>query len=112
MPGVVVTMKKKQSRSKRNGRLSHATFSGSGCNTQGKMTWLPASRSQNRKKPSGRKPVKFSASRYTLAPPQRAWVRYSEADTTTPPCAIFFFQAEDGIRDGHVTGVQTCALPI
>src|SRR5439155_16576830 len=22
-----------------------------------------------------------------------------------------FFQAEDGIRDGHVTGVQTCALP-
>src|SRR5207253_4226375 len=31
-------------------------------------------------------------------------------------CAVmllsFFFQAEDGIRDGHVTGVQTCALPI
>src|SRR5439155_5518274 len=26
--------------------------------------------------------------------------------------AVFFFQAEDGIRDGHVTGVQTCALPI
>src|SRR5690625_6536583 len=26
--------------------------------------------------------------------------------------AYFFFQAEDGIRDGHVTGVQTCALPI
>src|SRR5690625_8054151 len=24
----------------------------------------------------------------------------------------FFFQAEDGIRGGHVTGVQTCALPI
>src|SRR5215208_753088 len=24
----------------------------------------------------------------------------------------FFFQAEDGIRAGHVTGVQTCALPI
>src|SRR6266700_4475403 len=23
-----------------------------------------------------------------------------------------FFQAEDGIRDFHVTGVQTCALPI
>src|SRR5699024_11282790 len=30
----------------------------------------------------------------------RAWVR------------IFFFQAEDGIRDRNVTGVQTCALPI
>src|SRR6266581_7940595 len=27
---------------------------------------------------------------------------------TTP----FFFQAEDGIRGGRVTGVQTCALPI
>src|SRR5690625_19924 len=25
---------------------------------------------------------------------------------------FFFFQAEDGIRDGQVTGVQTCALPI
>src|SRR6266498_5084494 len=24
----------------------------------------------------------------------------------------FFFQAEDGIRDADVTGVQTCALPI
>ena len=24
----------------------------------------------------------------------------------------FFFQAEDGIRDRDVTGVQTCALPI
>src|SRR5215510_15894049 len=24
----------------------------------------------------------------------------------------FCFQAEDGIRDGHATGVQTCALPI
>src|SRR5256885_11357419 len=27
-------------------------------------------------------------------------------------CGIFFFQAEDGIRDYKVTGVQTCALPI
>src|SRR3989442_15030129 len=26
--------------------------------------------------------------------------------------AIFVFQAEDGIRDADVTGVQTCALPI
>src|SRR4051794_34959545 len=25
---------------------------------------------------------------------------------------VFFFQAEDGIRDGRVTGVQRCALPI
>src|ERR1039457_3166919 len=27
-------------------------------------------------------------------------------------CAFVFFQAEDGIRDYNVTGVQTCALPI
>src|SRR5688500_14489422 len=27
-------------------------------------------------------------------------------------CCSFFFQAEDGIRDYKVTGVQTCALPI
>src|SRR2546430_13654938 len=28
------------------------------------------------------------------------------------PSLVFFFQAEDGIRDLTVTGVQTCALPI
>src|SRR5699024_4635975 len=28
------------------------------------------------------------------------------------PFLFFFFQAEDGIRDRNVTGVQTCALPI
>src|SRR5207249_6355447 len=41
------------------------------------------------------------------------------SDTTICPsltlaCSltVFFFQAEDGIRDRNVTGVQTCALPI
>src|SRR5437763_13247246 len=29
-----------------------------------------------------------------------------------PEYGTFFFQAEDGIRDTSVTGVQTCALPI
>src|SRR5690606_40046313 len=29
-----------------------------------------------------------------------------------PIFVFFFFQAEDGRRDFHVTGVQTCALPI
>src|SRR5947209_9515265 len=32
--------------------------------------------------------------------------------TTVSGDKIFFFQAEDGIRDIGVTGVQTCALPI
>ena len=30
----------------------------------------------------------------------------------TSRIVVFFFQAEDGIRDDLVTGVQTCALPI
>src|SRR5690606_40342834 len=30
----------------------------------------------------------------------------------SPASGLFCFQAEDGIRDFHVTGVQTCALPI
>src|SRR5690606_36209903 len=38
------------------------------------------------------------------------------SSTPRPGCrpgpSSFFFQAEDGIRDFHVTGVQTCALPI
>src|SRR5205085_2528609 len=37
--------------------------------------------------------------------------------SVSSPCSccsgiVFFFQAEDGIRDLTVTGVQTCALPI
>src|SRR2546429_4771325 len=31
---------------------------------------------------------------------------------TSSRVSLFFFQAEDGIRDVAVTGVQTCALPI
>src|SRR5437762_6645919 len=35
-----------------------------------------------------------------------------DARRATPAPRFFFFQAEDGIRDTSVTGVQTCALPI
>src|SRR2546429_2978236 len=38
------------------------------------------------------------------------YIEASEADAAR--VAMFFFQAEDGIRDVAVTGVQTCALPI
>src|SRR5947208_5133739 len=34
------------------------------------------------------------------------------SDLSVSSCLFFFFQAEDGIRDDLVTGVQTCALPI
>src|SRR5256885_8710162 len=38
---------------------------------------------------------------------------WSGSNPTPASCtATFFFQAEDGIRDYKVTGVQTCALPI
>src|SRR5204863_2044060 len=37
--------------------------------------------------------------------------RNATASTSSSPLP-FFFQAEDGIRDLYVTGVQTCALPI
>src|SRR5438874_5636859 len=32
--------------------------------------------------------------------------------SVVPALIFFFFQAEDGIRDLYLTGVQTCALPI
>src|SRR5699024_11602015 len=35
-----------------------------------------------------------------------------ECNSTFNRFSFFFFQAEDGIRDRNVTGVQTCALPI
>src|SRR5437763_15767847 len=37
---------------------------------------------------------------------------YNEKNVNQRFFLIFFFQAEDGIRDTSVTGVQTCALPI
>src|SRR2546423_3707632 len=40
-----------------------------------------------------------------MAKPYRSW-------PPSPAPRLFFFQAEDGIRDKLVTGVQTCALPI
>src|ERR1039457_1494007 len=45
-----------------------------------------------------------SCSRTVTAPRQKG--------AQTPPAREFFFQAEGGIRDCKVTGVQTCALPI
>ena len=45
------------------------------------------------------------------------WMRGTTEYRSAMDCSIlcllfFFFQAEDGIRDSPVTGVQTCALPI
>src|SRR5256885_9973072 len=46
---------------------------------------------------------------------ERRWLTCSGNCTWMDDCwrdRYFFFQAEDGIRDYKVTGVQTCALPI
>src|SRR5256885_11092166 len=40
----------------------------------------------------------------------RQWLTTSRSSVCSS--VFFFFQAEDGIRDYKVTGVQTCALPI
>src|SRR3989442_6136348 len=47
-------------------------------------------------------------------PMRRAAPTSASADSETGQIisSVFFFQAEDGIRDADVTGVQTCALPI
>src|SRR5258706_3906510 len=41
-----------------------------------------------------------------------SWWRGGSWRWRLPSWCFFFFQAEDGIRDWSVTGVQTCALPI
>src|SRR5207249_2503020 len=48
------------------------------------------------------------------------WIKFMKDGVNATPLPTvnttgyidFFFQAEDGIRDRNVTGVQTCALPI
>src|SRR5258706_2623447 len=45
-------------------------------------------------------------------PSPRSTLTDSVADPIISSLYFFFFQAEDGIRDWSVTGVQTCALPI
>src|SRR6266436_9273433 len=47
---------------------------------------------------------------YSATPPKPAMTRSSSSSRNS--AMFFFFQAEDGIRDVAVTGVQTCALPI
>src|SRR5438034_5676032 len=53
-----------------------------------------------------------TASRRAVASPSRKRSSISALPAAFVPSSSFFFQAEDGIRDHCVTGVQTCALPI
>src|SRR5256884_1798357 len=52
------------------------------------------------------------AMRWVAARIVRITVFDNDAEVLTVCMCVFFFQAEDGIRDVAVTGVQTCALPI
>src|SRR2546430_7219256 len=53
-----------------------------------------------------------ASSRVTEPAAGRKQVRRYSQMTSCHVGSFFFFQAEDGIRDLTVTGVQTCALPI
>src|SRR5947209_12154514 len=65
---------------------------------------------QRRTRLSGRFAATRSGRRARL---RRRWIRASPSCRRFRSCPLsFFFQAEDGIRDIGVTGVQTCALPI
>src|SRR5687768_319953 len=72
-------------------------------------TWSSSSKNSNRPVSTG----KSSANVYTSAGKDiRLSCLPNTFNTARNEPILFFFQAEDGIRDVAVTGVQTCALPI
>src|SRR2546430_11081061 len=54
----------------------------------------------------------FELGRISLYQYLKRWFDLVASALTLVVASFFFFQAEDGIRDLTVTGVQTCALPI
>src|SRR5690348_4120791 len=81
----------------------------------------PRTKSRAAVRPSSIQPPGRTAGQAAVWPPAMATVfsgtrlpcvsrRGTSRRSSSSP--VFFFQAEDGIRDGRVTGVQTCALPI
>src|SRR5256886_11066149 len=61
---------------------------------------------------SGRRRSRPESPPFRLRPRLSDGPRPRRRCSTTARTKFFFFQAEDGIRDLTVTGVQTCALPI
>src|SRR3989449_1906971 len=55
---------------------------------------------------------KFKGIMLEVRPGDRVVKAVDASALMSPVLVFFFFQAEDGIRDVAVTGVQTCALPI
>src|SRR2546430_11315761 len=64
------------------------------------------------KRSSFRSRYAWQCASYTRAFPSWDSVRSQYFTDSWKDVVFFFFQAEDGIRDLTVTGVQTCALPI
>src|ERR1022692_5104731 len=57
--------------------------------------------------------LRYHSSGTPFGPAGSYWSTFNLADPHGNPAeGLLFFQAEDGIRDYKVTGVQTCALPI
>src|SRR5439155_10392629 len=83
-----------------------------------------AERGRDPSAPGGDRPPRLEHARSPRPGPRAGWWRDEDPGSrkaALPPGAgrwrtrlrsRFFFQGGDGIRDRHVTGVQTCALPI
>src|SRR6266478_306080 len=67
---------------------------------------------QNLKDPDTARELFLDLARSDLRPTNAIRSRAVVGQTIYNRRLNFFFQAEDGIRDGTVTGIQTCALPI
>src|ERR1022692_217210 len=103
-------------------RLSHGTDRKSV--VEGKSVDLGGRRIIKKKKKNDKVGVVCAHSRHPRLAPSLGRVRAGGDVIAGEPCReiacegtyycfrLFFFQAEDGIRDYKVTGVQTCALPI
>src|SRR5256885_4837841 len=70
-------------------------------------------RPHDRRCREGKNPLLFRSGKKEFTTRSRAQVKQNvQKYELLRQYFIFFFQAEDGIRDYKVTGVQTCALPI
>src|SRR3712207_7267756 len=74
------------------------------------MQWTFERSAMNRRGTSGMRLKAVSVSILFAAAQSLAWSSWSSVARDLSSC--LFYQAEDGIRDIGVTGVQTCALPI
>src|SRR5256885_13158115 len=73
------------------------------------MRYIPGSISVAKNATKG---LELTPDQFSRSCSESRWKIGARANRYAVACVSFFFQAEDGIRDYKVTGVQTCALPI